>query len=97
MEKQWQKFLWIKQNILQATNFDCFSDLAANSHKVRDASGYLKAAEEILLENELKKHVFTYNALIAKSDTNASRIREEANQTLKTGDYFGSLVKYNAR
>ncbi len=90
-------FLWIKQNILQATNFDCFSDLAAESHKVRDASVYLKAAEEILLENELKKHVFTYNAVNVKSDSIASGFREEANQILKTGDYFGSLVKYNAR
>jgi hypothetical protein len=87
----------IKDKILEAINFDCFSDLAAKSNEIRDASGYLKAAEEILFKNDLKKHMLAYNALTSKSLSTASKIREEANQTLKTGDYFGTLVKYNIR
>lgn len=89
-------FLSIKAGILEATNFDCSSDFEAKSHEIRDASGYMKAAEEVLLKTRIKEHLLDYNAVNVKSDVRASGFREDGNRILKTGDYVGSLMKYNA-
>jgi hypothetical protein len=53
----------------------------------------LKGLSGIGLEKDLQ----TCRTLSDKSDSISFDLREEANETLKTNDYFGSLLKYNAR
>jgi hypothetical protein len=70
-----------------------FSELAANQAQIKDASEYLRKAEEILLKKGLQE---SNNSLIKKKDKDDCEVYKNAgNMFHKSGNLHQSLVLYN--